>query len=218
MKEIAEFTGEFLSAAQRCFELIDKDGGGSLSIDEIVDAVKNNAEVIKFISNCGDDNLMFLLHPPRLKKALHFLDTDQSGEIDKEEWDEAISRGLAKRLEQLAAERERRERAAEKADAEFSNEFLNAARKCFEMIDDDQSGTLEKAEIVTAVQSNQKVIKFLINCGNKNLQYLLVPSRLEAALAAMDTDNDGHVDIDEWCVSEFYNLGCLRRGDGVLVA
>ena len=36
MKEIAEFTGEFLSAAQRCFELIDKDGGGSLSIDEIV--------------------------------------------------------------------------------------------------------------------------------------------------------------------------------------
>ena len=62
--------------------------------------------------------------------------------------DEAISRGLAKRLEQLAAERERRERAAEKADAEFSNEFLNAARRCFEMIDDDQSGTLEKAEIV----------------------------------------------------------------------
>ena len=61
--------------------------------------------------------------------------------------DEAISRGLAKRLEQLAAERERRERAAEKADAEFSNEFLNAARKCFEMIDDDQSGTLEKAEM-----------------------------------------------------------------------
>ena len=69
---------------------------------------------------------------------------------------------------------------------------------------------------VTAVKSNQKVIKFLINCGNKNLQYLLVPARLEAALAAMDTDNDGHVDIDEWCVSEFYNLGCLRRGDDAL--
>ena len=86
LKEIAEFTGEFLSAAQRCFELIDKDGGGTLSIDEIVTAIKNDAEVVKFISNCGDDNLMFLLHPPRLKKALHFLDTDQSGEIDKEEW------------------------------------------------------------------------------------------------------------------------------------
>ena len=30
-EKIAEFTGEFLSAAQRCFELIDKDGGGTLS-------------------------------------------------------------------------------------------------------------------------------------------------------------------------------------------
>ena len=65
---------------------------------------------------------------------------------------------------------------------------------------------------------SQEVINFLINCGNKTLQYLLVPNRLQAALAAMDTDNDGHVDIDEWCVSESYNLGCLRHGDGVLVA
>ena len=61
--------------------------------------------------------------------------------------EEAINRGLAKRLAQLAAEHERRERAAEKADAEFSVEFLNAARKCFEMIDVDESGTLEKAEM-----------------------------------------------------------------------
>ena len=50
----------------------------------------------------------------------------------------------------------------------------------------------------------------------KNLISTQVPSRLEAALAAMDTDNDGHVDIDEWCVSELYNLGCLRRGDDAL--
>ena len=67
----------------------------------------------------------------------------------------------------------------------------------------------------------QKVIKFLINCGNKNLQYLLVPARLEAALAVLDTDRDGHIDMVEWCASEFYNLGRRRRGrrgDGVLVA
>ena len=49
----------------------------------------------------------------------------------------------------------------------------------------------------------QKVIKFLINCGNKNLQYLLVPSRLESALAVLDTDRDGHIDMVEWCASEF---------------
>ena len=64
--------------------------------------------------------------------------------------DEAISRGLAKRLEQLAAERERRERAAEKADAEFSADFLNAAREVFLMIDKDDSGSLDREEIVAS--------------------------------------------------------------------
>ncbi len=71
---------------------------------------------------------------------------------------------------------------------------------------------------MTAVRANKEVIKFLTDCGNKNLQHLLVPSRLEAALAAMDTDHDGSIDADEWCVSESATWGCLRRGDGVLVA
>ena len=54
-----------------------------------------------------------------------------------------------------------------------------------------------------AVRADKEVINFLINCGNPNLQYLLVPSRLDAALNAMDTDRDGHIDADEWCASEF---------------
>ena len=66
------------------------------------------------------------------------------------------------------------------------------------------------------MKNNQKVIKFLVNCGNKNPQYLLIPARLESALAVLDTDRDGHIDMAEWCVSEFYNLRCLRRGDDVL--
>ena len=67
-----------------------------------------------------------------------------------------------------------------------------------------------------AVRADKEVINFLINCGNPNLQYLLVPSRLDAALNAMDTDRDGHIDADEWCASEFYNLAPLRRGDSAL--
>ena len=59
----------------------------------------------------------------------------------------AIQRGLKKRLAQLADERERRQRAAEKADEDFSLEFLSAAREVFTMIDDDESGTLEKPEM-----------------------------------------------------------------------
>ena len=60
------------------------------------------------------------------------------------------------------------------------------------------------------------MIDFLTNCGNKNLQYLLVPSRLEAALAQLDSDRDGEIDCNEWCVSESETWGCLRRDDGVL--
>ena len=85
-KEIEEFTAEFKSAARRCFQLIDKDGGGTLSHSEIVEAVKSDQEVISFLKTCGEENLMFLLHPPRLKKALEALDEDKSGEIDIEEW------------------------------------------------------------------------------------------------------------------------------------
>ena len=69
-----------------------------------------------------------------------------------------------------------------------------------------------------AVRADKEVIDFLNNCGNQNLQYLLVPSRLEAALLVLDTDRDGHIDEEEWCVSEPETLGRLRRGDGVLVA
>ena len=122
--------------------------------------------------------------------------------------EEAINRGLAKRLEALSKERERANRAAAKADEEFSAEFLSAAREVFQMIDEDESGTLEKQEVVDAVSADKKVINFLTDCGNKNL-HLLVPSRLEAALAAMDTDHDGSIDADEWCVSESAPLGRL---------
>ena len=69
---------------------------------------------------------------------------------------------------------------------------------------------------VKSVRADKKVIDFLTNCGNKNLQYLLVPSRLEAALAQLDSDRDGEIDCNEWCVSESETWWCLRRDDGVL--
>ena len=52
-KEIEEFTAEFKSAARRCFQLIDKDGGGTLSHSEIVEAVASDQEVISFLKTCG---------------------------------------------------------------------------------------------------------------------------------------------------------------------
>jgi Ca2+-binding EF-hand superfamily protein len=197
-KEIAEFTAEFLNAARKCFQMIDKDDSGTLTKTEIVKAVAEDKEVVKFLRTCGEENLQFLLQPARLEKALEVLDTSKDGEVDIDEWEEAIQRGLSKRLEQLAVERERRERAARAEDEAFSAEFLNAARQVFLMIDVDNSGSLDKAEVVKAVKTDKKVINFLVNCGNQNLQYLLVPARLEAALQTLDTDRDGEINMPEW--------------------
>ena len=57
----------------------------------------------------------------------------------------------------------------------------------------------ERDTELTGRLRTQKVIKFLVNCGEPNLQNLLVPSRLEATLAVLDTDRDGHIDAMEWC-------------------
>ena len=89
----------------------------------------------------------------------------------------AINRGLAKRLKDLEKERERRNRAAREDDLQFSLDFLSTWRKVFRMIDKDDSGTLEKQEVIDAVSADKKVINFLVNCGEPNLQYLLVPAR-----------------------------------------
>ena len=96
--------------------------------------------------------------------------------------EEAIQRGLKRRLEQLSEERERRARAAAAADEDFSAEFLTMARQVFDMIDVDESGYLDKDEIIDAVKANKKVINFLQTCGNQNLMYLLEPARLQQAL------------------------------------
>ena len=47
---------------------------------------RRSQKVIKFLKTCGEENLQFLLHPPRLQKALEILDTDKSGEVDADEW------------------------------------------------------------------------------------------------------------------------------------
>ncbi|KAH8092914.1 hypothetical protein JL720_5082 [Aureococcus anophagefferens] len=212
-KEIEEFTGEFLSAARQCFQMIDKDNSGTLTKAEIIKAIAEDKDVVKFLKNCGEENLQFLLRPKRLEKALDVLDTYNDGELDIGEWEDAIHRGLAKRLDELANERERRERAALAEDEAFPTEFLSMARQVFDMMDADQSGALDKAEVVKAVKTDKAVIKFLVNCGNENLQYLLVPARLEAALNQLDTDRDGEISGPEW-EEAIGGVGEQARGAG----
>ena len=198
-KELEEFTAEFLNAARKAFKLMDKDKSGTLVKQEVVDAVQHDKEVVTFLQTCGERNLQFLLQPKRIDKAMKELDTSKDGEIDEDEWEVAIQRGLKKRVEQLQEARARREQAAAAEDAAFSEAFLNLARQIFDMMDVDSSGSLDRGEIMKAVKSNKEVIAFLVNCGNKYLQDLLVPARLEATLDELDADLDGEISAPEWC-------------------
>ncbi len=171
--------------------------GGAGTTERPLHASFPPQEVITFLNDCGNPNLQYLLVPARLEAALEALDTDRSGEIDAMEWEAAIETALKAKLEQRRVEREQAQ-SANRAEIEaFTAEFLNAARECFLMIDKDNSGTLTKKEIVHSVSSDKSVKDFLQNCGEPNLQFLLVPARLEASLDALDTSKDGELDMDE---------------------
>ena len=62
---------------------------GTLTKHEIIRSIKEDAKVVQFLRNCGEENLQFLLQPARLSKALDALDTNKDGEMDIEEWEEA---------------------------------------------------------------------------------------------------------------------------------
>ena len=89
------------------------------------------------------------------------LDTDRSGEVDLPEWEAAIESALKNKLEAKKKAREAAAAAAQREIAEFTAHFMEAAQRCFELIDKDDSGTLTKEEIVVAVKSDKEVIDFL---------------------------------------------------------
>ena len=138
-----------------------------------------------------------MLVPSRLEAALLVLDTDRDGHIDEDEWQDAIESALAAKLEARAAARAVQAKAAQKEIEEFTDSFLTAAARCFDLIDKDGGGSLSKTEIVTACASDKEVIHFLSNCGEENLQFLLHPPRLQKALEILDTDKSGEVDREE---------------------
>ena len=70
---------------------------------------------------------------------------------------------------------------------------LNLARTCFMIMDADDSGTLSRDEILTAVKEDKRVLGFLRECKEEVLRDLMVPEKLEENLEKMDTDKSGAV-------------------------
>ena len=116
--------------------------------------------------------MQYLLVPSRLEAALAAMDTDNDGHVDIDEWEECIEVALANKLAERAAKRELEAKQANKEIEEFTNDFKNAARKCFQMIDKDGGGTLSTDEIVTAVKEDKVANAASYNAANFNLRGL----------------------------------------------
>ena len=90
----------------------------------------------------------------RSLKLYGAFDTSREGDgrfrgspVDVPRREEAIETALAAKLEQRAKARELDAKAASKEIEEFTFEFKNAARECFQLIDKDHGGSLSKQEM-----------------------------------------------------------------------
>ena len=171
------------------YDLIDEDMNGTLAKEELVKACGEDEDVIEFIVKCPLPELQDLLNPELLDKALSEMDTDDDGTISKDEWTDAVGSALSKLLDERQKDRD--------ADNEFAIDFQMKAREVFEMIDADDSWTLDKEELMAGI-NQKRVSRFLISCGNEHLQYLCVPARLGPMLWELDTSKDGIISLDEW--------------------
>ena len=93
---------------------------------------------------------------------------------------------------------------------------LNLARTCFMIMDADDSGTLSRDEILTAVREDKRVLGFLRECKEAVLRDLLVPEKLEASLGRRwtRTDKSGEIDMEGGSLSPRVTLGgrAVRNG------
>ena len=100
------------------------------------------------------------------------VDASRGSPVDVPRREECIEVALANKLAERAAKRELEAKQANKEIEEFTNDFKNAARKCFQMIDKDGGGTLSTDEIVTAVKEDKVANAASYNAANFNLRGL----------------------------------------------
>ena len=81
---------------------------------------------------------------------------------------------------------------------ELAKDFRANCAKIFDLIDEDQSGTLSLPEIMLALKGKPDVLRFIKTCRNPVLSEFLVPPRVQAAMKECDTNDDGELDRDEW--------------------
>ncbi|KAJ1462555.1 hypothetical protein M885DRAFT_584300 [Pelagophyceae sp. CCMP2097] len=193
-KDADDAFGEaFLKLGRRVFAKVDADSDGALDAGEISRSTDDD-EFFQFLADSGDAWLRSLLLPARLRAAL--ADFEQ-GVMTSLEWDGALDRALAAKLQRRTERREARCAQAALDYAVYAKAYLARGRQIFELLDLDHNLLLTVEELQEGLQS-KRVRHFLEQSGDSDLRGLLDQATFEDALALLDTDFDGSVSLSEW--------------------
>ena len=153
------------------FQLLDKDGSGSLEKREFIRAMRlSNHPEFKEATKVFP-RLTMLLKPRAYEKAFLAMDSQKTGHVSYPEFRSFCVSTLVESL----------------------------LREVFDAIDTDGSGTLEKREILRSVQSG-KAMSVLSGAIQSfpALKKLLKPQSYRTTFQTMDTGNTGHVTFEEF--------------------
>ena len=150
----------------RLFKSIDVDGSGSISRRELLKSIRDEEEVREYIRE--SENLRPLLKPRGFAVLFKTMDDDASGEISFKEL-------------------------VDFADGAVE---LIKLRQIFSILDADKGGSISRAEILSAVKTNEKARQMIRD--SDTLRMFLKPREFARLYAAMDGDRDGEITFEEF--------------------
>ena len=169
-----------LYEADRVFELLDKQGTGGIGKSELVHAINSDEAVRDMLRQ--SKSLKELLRPRTFALAFKSIDTNANGVTTLSEFRSFVT-GFAPA------------RGGGAAAAGVVRPYDEVDR-IFHELDRDNSGSIEKRELMKAVRGDERIRELLRK--NESLSAMLRPSAFAAAFEQIDTSGDGLVSLEEF--------------------